>query len=157
MLRAVVAVALASALLATTLPAVETTTRERTATHVASEVDRLETAIADLRAREQAAIGPGARRVVAVRVPGRDWTHAGVDYLAIGGTPDGREPAKTETAFAWRVHGSDGDRRRVAGIPVEPGTCGDGALVLREPGVHRLALRLVERGGKRRILVRELG
>jgi hypothetical protein len=158
MLRAVVAVTLAAALLGTTLPAVETAQRERTATHVAGEVDQLTTAIADLRAREQAVAAQGARRVVSVRVPQRDWDHAGVDYLIIGGAPGGGTTARNGPAIAWRVSGGTERQRRLPGASVEAvATPCDRPLVVREAGRHRIVLSLVWRDGERRVLVRHVG
>jgi len=158
MLRAVVAVALAAALLATSLPALETAQRQRTATHLGGEVDRLATAIADLRAREQATVGHGARRVVAVRLPQRDWTHAAVGYLAIGGRPRESDAVGNGATFAWRARGGGEQWRRTPGVRVAPvETCGGRPIVLREPGVHRIALELGWRDGERRILARRLG
>lgn len=158
MLRAVVAVALATALLGTTLPAVETAQRERTETRIAGEVDRLATAIADLRAREQAVAARGARRVVTVHIPRRDWDHASVAYLAVGGRTDGGPAVRDGTAIVWRVDGGPERRRRMPGTRVEPvATPCDRPLVIREPGRHRIALSLVWRDGERRVLVRRVG
>ena len=158
MLRAVVAVALAAALLGTTLPAVETAQRERTETQFAGEVDRLTTAIADLRAREQAVAARGARRVVTIHVPQRDWDHAGVDYITLGGAPCTGPTAREGAAIAWRVIGAPERRRRIPGVPVEAVTTPSGRpLVVREAGTHRIVLSLVMRGGERRVLVRRVG
>lgn len=158
MLRVVIAVALAAALLATTMPALETAQRQRTATQLAGEADRLATAVADLRAREQATVGPGARRVVTVRIPQRDWTHAGTRYLAIGGRPGATGAAQDGAAFAWRVDGGDEQWRHVPGLRVVPvETCGGRPIRLREPGTHRIALELAWRDGERLIRARRIG
>ena len=158
MLRAVVAVALAAALLGTTLPAVETAQRERTASHVAGEVDRLTSAVADLRARDGAVAERGARRVVAVRLPQRDWGHAGVEYFRLGGAPGSGRAARDEAAIAWRVSGGVERRRQVPDVPLGAvATPCDRPLVFREAGTHRIALSLVWRGGERRVLVRRVG
>lgn len=156
MLRAVVAVVLGAALLATTLPAVETAKRQRAAAHVAGEIDRLESAVADLRAREQAAVGPGARRVVTVHIPHRDWTHAGVSYVALGGRPADARGDRNGTTFAWRIEGVGERTSHVAGVRVEAAT-GEGPLVLRDPGTHRVAVELAWRDGERRVLVSRVG
>lgn len=158
MLRAVIAVALATALLATSLPALEAVQRQRTATHLDGEVDRLETAVLDLRARDQATVGDGARRVVTVRIPQRDWTHARVAYLTIGGSAGANDRGGNGAAFAWRIHGGEEQWRRTPGIRIDAvEICGNQPILLREPGVHRIALLLVWRDGERRILARRLG
>jgi len=158
MLRVVVAVVLGAALFATTLPAVETAKHQRTDAHLAGEVDRLTAAVADLRAREQATAGSGARRVVTVRVPHRDWTDARVSYVAIGGRPEAARGERNETTVAWRIEGGPRRTRHVPGIRVDAvGTTGDRPLVLREPGTHRIAVELVWRAGERRLLVSRVG
>jgi hypothetical protein len=158
MLRAVVAVVLGAALLATTLPAVETAKHQRTETQVAGELDRLESAVADLRARDQATVEPGARRVVTVHIPHRDWTHAGVSYVALGGRPVDARGDRNGTTFAWRIDGGEERTNHVTGVRVEAaGMAGDRPLVLREPGTHRIAVELAWRNGERRILVSRVG
>jgi hypothetical protein len=159
MLRAVMAVVLATALLATSLPVLDAARRDHTAGTVRAQLDRIETAVADLRTREEA-VPPetaGARRVVTVSLPARSWTDAGVSYLAIGGSPRESVPGDRERAeIAWQVRGGPLQERRIPGAVVEPGTRGDEPLVLREPGTHRLALSLVDRCGQRVVVVRRL-
>lgn len=157
MLRVVVAVALATALLSVTVPALDVAKRDRGSTQIERSVERLTAAVADLRDREAAvpAGEAGARRVVTVRLPARTWSTAGVEYLAIGGRPDG---SSGHAAAAWRVAGGHERARQVSGVRVE----GDGArspegvLVVERPGTHRLELELVERDGRRIVVVRRL-
>lgn len=159
MLRAVMAVVLATALLATSMPALDAARRDHTAGAVRAELDRFETAVADLQAREEA-VPPGtagARRVVTVSLPARSWTDAGVAYVAFGGSPRDPESVERERAeIAWQVRGGPLTKDRIPGAVVEPATGGCEPLVLRESGAHRLALSLVERGGRRVVVVRRL-
>ncbi|MFD1586946.1 hypothetical protein ACFR9U_08120 [Halorientalis brevis] len=161
MLRVVVAVTLSVALLTVTLPALETARRDRSDRRVTAELDRLAAAIQDVYARE-AAVSPdatGAQRIVAVRIPTRSWTGAAVEYVAIGAHPERAEvDERNETTFGWQVSGARSRTRRLADVPVEAATPGDGdsPLVIREPGRHRLALSLVVRDGQRTVVVRRV-
>jgi hypothetical protein len=161
MYRAVVAVVLASALLAASLPGVELAARERSDATLAAEADRLRTAMADLRHRESAVrTGPGARRIVTVGIPARSRTAAAVTALALGGVPEWSAPSnRTAVDLAWRVEGGPVTTRRVPGIRVvhfRDGRAADEPLVLDAPGEHRLALTRIERDGEALIAVRRL-
>lgn len=161
MIRAVVAVVLASALLAASLPGIELAARERSEATLAADADRLRTAIADLRNRESA-VGStaGARRIVTVAIPARSRTAAGGSTLALGGVP-GRSSSGGESAvdLAWRVADGAVTTRRLPGVAVvhyRDGRVQDGPLVLRSPGEHRIALTRIERDGEALIGVRRL-
>jgi hypothetical protein len=161
MLRVVVAVVLASALLAASLPGMELAAHERSEATLTAEADRLRTAIADLRHRESAvATGTGARRVVTVEIPARSRTAAGVAALALGGVPGrGGPDERTAADLAWRVDGGEVATRRLPGVRVvhyRDGRVVDEPLVLEAPGDHRLALTRIERDGERLIAVRRL-
>ena len=161
MLRVVVTVTLAVALVAVTLPALETARRDRSDQRVTAELDRLAAAIEDVYARE-AAVSPeasGAQRVVTVRLPTRSWTDAEVEYVAIGAHPEHTGvDERNETTFGWQVSGARPRTRRLADVPVEAATPSgsDSPLVIREPGRHRLALSLVDRDGQRTVVVRRV-
>ncbi|WP_299266355.1 DUF7311 family protein [Halorientalis sp.] len=161
MLRAVVAVVLASALLAASLPGVELAAHQRSEAALTAETDRLRTAVADLKHRESA-VGAetGARRVVTVEIPARSRTVAGVTALAIGGVPGRKEPdVRKAVDIAWRVDGRDVTTRRLPGVRVvhyREGRVVDEPLVLEAPGEHRLALTRIERDGEHLIAVRRL-
>lgn len=160
MLRVVVAVALATAVFAVSLPAIDAAGRDRTSATVTVEVDALETAIRDLQ-RSDSAVPydtSGARRVVTVRLPARGWTSTRLAYLAIGSRLTESRDDRNETAVAWQVEDGSVQTRRLPGVRLEHADCDgdDEPLVLREPGEHRLALTLVERAGKRTVLVRRL-
>jgi hypothetical protein len=160
----VVAVVLTAALLAVSLPALDSTRRDHTDAAVEAEVERLEAAIRDVDAREQAvrAGSPGARRVLTIRLPVRSWTDAGVARLAIGGppesTPSDGATGRARPDVVWQVAGGREHRRRFDGVRVAGrGTDGTGPLVLAEPGAHRLALSVADRDGRRVVVVRRLG
>ena len=161
MLRVVVAVALSMALLTVSLPALETARRDHSAQRVTGELDGLTAAIEDVHAREGAVPDgtAGARRVVTLRLPARTWTDAGVEYVAVGGRLDRSPPGEgDEVDLSWQVTGRQPRERRIHGVAVEARTDagGDGPLVLREPGTHRLAITLVERGNRTVVVVRRL-
>ncbi|WP_424019757.1 DUF7311 family protein [Halorientalis pallida] len=161
MLRVVVAVVLASALLAASLPGIDLAARERSEATLTAEADRLRTAIADLRHRESAVgDGAGARRIVSVGIPARARTDAGVAALALGGVPGQARAARGSAVdLAWRVHGGEVRTRRLPGVRVvhcRDGRVRDEPLVLDSPGEYRIALTRIERDGERLIAVRRL-
>lgn len=161
MLRAVVAVVLASTLLAASLPALDLAARERTEAVLAAEGDRVQTAISDLRHRESAVDAEtGARRIVTVELPARTRTDAGVVAFALGGVPgDGAATNRTGVDLAWQVQEGELTARRLPGVRVvhlRNGRIAAEPLVLESPGEHRLALTRVERDGRRLIGVRRL-
>ncbi|WP_136715815.1 DUF7311 family protein [Halorientalis salina] len=161
MLRVVVAVALAVALLAVTLPALETARADRSEHRVEGEIDGLAAAIEDVYARESAAPAgsAGARRVVTLRVPAQSWTDAGIEYVAIGGRPDWSDvDDRNSTVLAWQVTGREPQERRIPDVTVAGDTGGDtGSVVIREPGIHRLSVALIERGDETAVVVRRVG
>lgn len=126
MIRAVLAVVLAAALLAASLPAIDDARRERTGTAVHEEVDRLVDAARRMAATDDP--GAGARRVLVVRLPAEGWTAARVDALAF----------RENGTVAWTVGGRTSERRP----PIALRSAGDGALILRGAGPHRLVLSL---------------
>ncbi|RXK48480.1 DUF7311 family protein [Halorientalis pallida] len=161
MLRVLVAVVLASALLAAGLPGIELAARERSEATLTAEADRLRTAIADLRHRESAVgAAVGARRVVTVEIPARARTAAGGATLALGGVPwESRSDGRSAVDLAWRIDGGPITTRRLPGLRVvhyRDGRIRDEPLVLEAPGEHRLALTRIERGGRRLLAVRRL-
>ena len=161
MLRVVVAIVLASALLAASLPGIELAARERSEASLKAETDRLRAAIADLRHRESAVgAGAGARRIVTVELPARSRTAAGEATLALGGVPGQARPdGRSAIDLAWRVGEGAVTTRRLPGVTVvhyRDGRVRGGSLVLEAPGPHRIALTRVERDGETLIGVRRL-
>jgi len=161
-LRAVLAVALAVALLAASLPAVDRARRDHADSQVRGQLERLATAARALAARnDPVPVGDaGATRALTLRLPARGWRSAGVAYVAIGGVPGN---ATTDTpdgdVLAWRLAGGPPRVVRVEGVAVhtvaDDRIAPDGRpLVLRESGRHRVELSLVRHRGRPVVLVR---
>jgi hypothetical protein len=167
-LRLVLAVALATSLVAVAAPAVEDARTTRSERLAERELDRV-AATANALAREE---DPGARRTLRVSLPGESPTEAPLAFVALGGLPGeagddglpGRSDEKSavDTAerdvLAYRV--ADG-RRRVLRVDVDLRVRrGDGsapsdsrALVLRGGEIYRLTLRLVRFDGRPTVVV----
>lgn len=129
MIRAVLSVLVAVALLGASLPAVDDARVGRTETLVEADLRQLADEAAALAAESDAVeTGPGARRVVALRVPGRDLTTAGATVELRG---------KENVAVA-RIEGRE--RVRIT-LDVDLRTPG-GPVRLAEPGTHRVVLEL---------------
>lgn len=155
MLRVVLAVLLAVALLGVAEPAVETARVERSAASVEGDLAAVETAARDLTTTADPAteLDVAARRTVTVEVPDGSPTTAPVSFVAIGGLPDGSTaspPEQTDSAvLAYHVDGATHVRR----VPFAIRTLGpDGGLrppgeplVLRE--TRQITLLLLERDG----------
>lgn len=142
MLRTVLSVLLATALLSTALPAVEDARATRSDARVQADVAALDAALVELTSTEDAVEGGAtARRVVTVSLPSASLTSAPVDYVAVGGSPSTNRSSRAgETLVAYRV---DGEPERVVRVDVPTRTPGDGPLVLRGAGDRRLSLSLV--------------
>lgn len=145
MIRVVVAVLVALALVGASLPAVEHVGGDRSDAQARAAVHDLDTAATDLARSEEAVPGTrGARRVVTVTLPAEGVASAPVRRLAV--EPEGRR-------YRYRVDGRS--PRTVRGtVPVY--TPDGEALVLQEAGSHRLVLALVDVGGSRRVVVARL-
>jgi hypothetical protein len=151
-IRAVLSVTLAAALLAAALPALDDAARTRTAATVEADAEHLRDVATALATTDDAvpADRPGARRVVTVRLPPDSLATAPVEHLAVGGRPDAAAAPGSATAvtglptdapdvLAYRLAGRPTQTVRV---PVDLRTPG-GPVVLREAGTHRLTLGLV--------------
>ena len=144
MLRVVLSVALAAALLATVAPALDDARATRTERLTERELGRVESAALTLAREEE----PGARRILRISLPEDSPTTAPLAFVALGGVPD--EVASADTAdddlFAYRVAGG---RTRVRRIEADLRVVREGetvesdsrALVLRAGGIYRLTLR----------------
>jgi hypothetical protein len=144
-IRAILAVCLAVALVGVALPAVEDASRKHSASVADAELTRLRATLADLAATDDAlpADSPGARRLVTLRIPTPDLTTAPVAYLAVGGVPesDSREATdSTSDRLAYRLAGS---QPQTITVPVDIRTADSEPLVLRSASRHRLSCRLV--------------
>lgn len=145
MIRVVVAALLALAILAAAMPAIESARQDRTEAQVEAAIDDIDEAAVDLtRSEEPVKHGPGAKRVVTVKIPAAGFAAADVEYLRIG-ADDGRYEFRIEDRRQRARHG----RIPVHGSDGEP-------VVLSEPGTHRLALRLVADGSGTRVVVERL-
>lgn len=159
MIRLVLAVALAVALVAATLPAIEKARQDRGRVAAERSLDRLAAAASDLTARD-AAVRPGARgarRVLRLCLPRRSWTRAGVTALALTATDgagtrvgyrvgDGREVERRLPVALWPL---DGDATHADGTE-------EGPTLSLSPGCHRLVLAAVRRDGAVGVTVRRV-
>lgn len=145
MIRVVVTVLLAVAILAASLPAVEHAAADRSEEQLGAAIDSIDAAALELAESEEAVPGTeGARRTVEVTLPGAGVAAAGVERFEINGT---------DRRYAYRVEGRDVRERR-GSVPVR--TLDGEPLVLRESGTHELVLALVDVEGDRRVVVARL-
>lgn len=150
-LRIVLAVALALAILGVALPGVEHARERRSARLVRGEAGAALDAGRSLLDRDEVVPAGvrGARRVVTVSIPQAGWDAAGVDYLALGGSPASGDPSTG--LVAYRIDGHP-ERRLRTTVPVR--ASGTDPVVLRSPGDHRLVLALRPGDGERVVVVR---
>lgn len=142
MIRVVVTVLVALALVAASLPAIEHAAADRSDAQVRAAIDDVDAAATDLARSEEAAPGTtGARRVVTVEIPRERPTAAAVERVTIA--PEGRR-------YRYRIDGRSPESVRGT-VPVY--TLDGEPLVLREAGRHRLVLALVRVEGSRRVVV----
>ncbi|MFT4949631.1 MAG: hypothetical protein ACI9CA_001772 [Natronomonas sp.] len=137
MIRAVLAVALAVALLGVSVPVVEEAGRAHSDARVTNQLDRVESAAQALRARSAAATkGVTARRTLSLSLPERTWAHPGLVRLTV--------PAPGDRArVTWRVEGgAEHSRWLLDGDVVGP----PGGLTLRTGGTLQVALLLRPNG-----------
>lgn len=140
--RTILAVILAAVLVGASLPAIESASRDRTATAVEREVDAVLERATSLVETDDATRGPGARRIVTVHLPAADRTSAEVDSLAFEPSVDDsvRSHETNASAVSWAVAGGTHNRRVVERIDIE--TRDGDPMVLSDPGRHRLVLSL---------------
>lgn len=168
MLRVVVGVAIALALLAASQPALDSARQTRADRAAARELARLQRAIDSLQTEAAPPQGEtreaGARRVVTIDLPTRSVTSARVDYVAIGAVPGESLPEGSGDVLAYRIGGGPPVVRRIdSDLRVERASgsarwlaADDVPLVDRGGGRHRIALSLVEEGDHRVVVVRRL-
>lgn len=182
MLRTVLAVLLAVAIVGIANPAIDDARTTRSDHLVRGELATVERTVHALNETEPAMpVGrAGARRVRTVEVPERSRTSAAVDRVTIGGVPDGTtagaeragaEQVDTELVDAesgdvlsyarpngsWKTIRLDDVDLRVARhqggeLRVES----DGTPLVLRPGTHRLVFRPVKIDGRRAVLVHRL-
>lgn len=145
MIRAILAVCLAVALLGVTLPAIEDASRDHSARLADAELTRLRATLTDLAATDDAlpADSPGARRLVTLRMPTPDLTAAPIAYLAVGGVPDSDSRTGSDTAPDRLAYRLEGGQPRTIPVPVDLRTVDGDPLVFRSADRHRLRCRLL--------------
>lgn len=132
--RVVVAVALAAALLAVSLPVVEDARVDHGDSRIASEVKRLERVAAGL-ATENDLVPDGgtpARTALTLHLPERSWGTSGTDVFHVP-----NESADADVV--WAVTDGQSRRRTLSGVSLDGPPSG---LVLHEGGRHRLVAEL---------------
>ena len=135
MIRAVLAVALAAALLGASLPAVDDARRDHTEQALGVELQRVERAAASLLRSDDPVTGAGARRVVSVSLPAESWTDAGVERVRVSGGRNG-----STGVITWTVRTGRHGVRRLPDVPLR--TPDGEALKLESAGMYRLVLSL---------------
>lgn len=147
MIRVVLTVLVAVALLATSMPALEDARIATTDERLETESARIERAIGGLVSGSMSVSDPSlaARTMVTVRAPS-GVSAAQIDRLALVETE--RSESESDAALRYRI---DGGRDRT--VPVVPDAVTatvevvDGPIALRTNGESRLNLRLVDDGG----------
>lgn len=138
--RVLLAVTIAAALLAVSLPAVEAVRTERTAATMDRTAGRIETAGSSLLAEDEAEAG--ARRVVTVSLPPASLTATGVDRFAVA--------CGTSCAVSYRLRGGGSHVKR---LPI-PLSTPDGVVAFSRAGTYRLVLGLSRENGRQVVTVR---
>lgn len=148
MLRVVVAVALATALVGASMPAIQTARVDHAHGRMDTELDTLVATAGRLQERNDPVPPPipGARRTVELHLPGGSWASAEVAYLVVPGPSNERPPGTVR----YRVAGGR-ERKRSTGVPlVGP----PGGLHIGGAHRHRLVLVYTTYRGKPVVLVR---
>ncbi|MFW5917551.1 MAG: DUF7311 family protein [Halorubrum sp.] len=144
MIRVVLTVAVAVALLAASLPALETARTETTADRLDAEGDRVERAVAGVVAGSVAVEDPAlaARTTTTVRAPS-GIAAAPVDRFAIAEVE--RDEGGSTAALRYRIDGGS-DRTVPVAPEAVPATVetADGPIALRTRGESRIAFRFVD-------------
>jgi hypothetical protein len=130
--RTVLALVIAAALLAVSMPAVTDARLDHTEATVRAEVQGIERAMRSLRATDDpVAGGDGPRRQVTLTVPERSWTDSGVRDLVV------RPGNESGLCVRWRLRGGRTGTTRVgsgpvtvAGSPLRFGTAGRHSVVV---------------------------
>lgn len=151
MIRLVLAVALSLALLAVSLPVIDTVRISHADARVDGALDRVETTARTLLARNDA-VRPGsegAGRRLTLHLPVGTWATAGVERFVVRPTSLG-----TGTRVTWRVDGGAERTRRLTGSPIRPV---HGGFVHSDGGRLDVALSLVVRDGDRFVRLRRRG
>jgi hypothetical protein len=144
-IRAVVTVALAAALLAASLPAVDESRVQHADARVAGEVERLGSVARSLETGDDLVRGDGqpAQRRVTLHLPVTSWGASEVREVRI-------PPPDAGTDVVWQVEGGERHRRQLDGVSRAGPPDG---LVVRDGGRQRLQLELRQLAGRRMVVV----
>lgn len=146
MIRTALAVVLATALLGTSLPAVDDARRDRTAARLDRGMDRIADAATSLRADDPGlAWRLAPRRTVRLQIPRTTWTTSAVESLFV----DGGGPA-TAATVGYDLPGRPPVERRLDAPIRTP----DGPIAFRESGSQSVRLALIRRDRDAVVLVR---
>lgn len=156
MIRTVIVVALAAALLAASLPAIDLARVQRSDAEIRDELDGLLGEARTLAATSDAVSTDGdpARRTVTLRFPTAGFASAGTERVRITAPRPGGSPAGTSSTaptLSWRVDGGANRSLLPDGVPIRR-PAGD-PLVIETGGRYEIVLSLVERGGDRAVVV----
>ena len=145
MIRVVLTVLVAVALLAASMPAVETARTATTTERIGAEADRLERAIGGVVSGSTPVTDPAmaAQTTVLLRVP-TGFAAAEIDRVALIESPD--RPGAV--ALAYRIDGRPERTLRIGSGPAETGVdLGDGPIELRPGGANRIRIQYVDDEG----------
>ena len=144
-LRVAVTVALALALLAASLPAIELARVQHSEARIAAEVQRLDRAATALAAESDAVeTGQSARARFTLHLPSRSWGDSGVGQFRI-------LPGCTTRDVVWSARGGRQQSHRLSSVSLAGAT---GGLRIADGGRSRLVLELRRQGDRRLVIVR---
>lgn len=142
--RLVLAVAVMTALIGATAPALSTARADAASGTMEGQLDELGAELTRLVETDDATPNGDARRVVEIQLPARTYTNAGVSRLQF------TERAGVGVA-TWTV-ASQKQTERLVGIPIRTTV---GADRLKEPGTHRLVFVLTRSDGQQVLTVHQ--
>lgn len=154
MIRVVLTVLVAVALLAASMPAIETARTATSAERIGAEADRLERAIGGVVSGSAPVSDPAmaAQTTVLLRVP-TGFAAADVERIALVESPD----RPSGVAIAYRIDGRPERTLRVGTGPAETAVdLGDEPIELRPGGANRIRVKYVEDDGPT-VRIRRIG
>ena len=144
-LRVAVTVALALALLAASLPAIESARVQHSEARIAAEIQHLDRAATTLAAENDAVeAGQPARARLTLHLPSRSWGDSGVEQVRF-------PPACATREVVWSARGGRRQSHRVSSVALAGAA---GGLVIADGGRSRLVLELRRERGRRLVVVR---